>query len=160
MTIAPIARGVERKVAPGSRYFPYYTRPWITDDDFDAERDRRITHQQARAVDSAIDDYNDHIAEAVIAARREGLDWYVLDLAGLLDRLAQKRYIDDPLARPNWWSRYPLPPELQALDPPPDSGFFAADPSGRRTGAASSASTASTPRRSATASSRRRSCAS
>jgi hypothetical protein len=133
VTIAPVARGVERKVTAGSRYFPYYTRPWIADDAFDPGEDRRITHQQARAVDSAIDDYNDHIAEAVIAARREGLDWYVLDMAGLLDRLAQKRYIDDPLARPDWWSRHPLPPALEALDPPPTSGFFAADAAGRRT---------------------------
>ena len=132
VTIAPVARGVERKVARGSRYFPYYTRPWITDDAFDPDDDRNITHQQARAVDSAIDDYNDSIAEAVIAARREGLDWHVLDLAGLLDRLAQKRYIDDRLAQPSWWSRYPLPPELQALDPPPDSAFFVTGPTGRR----------------------------
>ncbi len=133
VTIAPVARGVERKVSPGSRYFPYYTRPWIGDDAFDPEADRSITHQQARAVDSAIDDYNDHIAEAVVAARRGGLDWYVLDLAGVLDRLAQKRYIDDPLARPSWWSRYPLPPELAALDPPPTSAFFTADQAGHRT---------------------------
>ena len=139
----------------------YYTRPWITDDAFDPDDDRNITHQQARAVDSAIDDYNDSIAEAVIAARREGLDWHVLDLAGLLDRLAQKRYIDDRLAQPSWWSRYPLPPELQALDPAARLGLLRrpARPGGGRR-AASSAWTAFTPPRSATASWRRRSCAS
>jgi hypothetical protein len=43
VTIAPIARGVASKVAPGSRYFPYYTRPWISDGDFDAGRDPAIT---------------------------------------------------------------------------------------------------------------------
>ena len=37
--IATIARGVARKVRPGSRYFPYYTRPWIADEDFDINSD-------------------------------------------------------------------------------------------------------------------------
>ena len=35
VTIAPIARGVGQKVRQGSRYFPYYTRPWIPNDEFD-----------------------------------------------------------------------------------------------------------------------------
>jgi hypothetical protein len=59
VTIAPIARGVGGKVATGSRYFPYYTRPWIDERRFDAHRDPNITAAQARAVDSAIDQYND-----------------------------------------------------------------------------------------------------
>ncbi len=29
ITIVPFARGVDHKVSPGSRYFPYYTLPWI-----------------------------------------------------------------------------------------------------------------------------------
>src|SRR6202158_1363146 len=35
VTIAPIARGVGGTVRVGSRFFPYYTRPWIADADFD-----------------------------------------------------------------------------------------------------------------------------
>jgi hypothetical protein len=132
VTIAPVARGVEAKVRPGSRYFPYYTRPWISDDDFDPDRDPAITEDEARAVDSAIDQYNDAIVAAVERARRAGRDWYVLELAGLLDRLAQRRYIDDPDARPPWWRPYELPPELAELDPPPTSGFLAVDEQGRR----------------------------
>src|SRR5207249_3536513 len=31
VTIAPIARGVGAKVRPGSRYFPFYARPWVDD---------------------------------------------------------------------------------------------------------------------------------
>ena len=31
VTIAPIARGLGGKVAPGSRYFPFYARPWVED---------------------------------------------------------------------------------------------------------------------------------
>jgi len=132
VTIPPIARGVGPKVEPGSRYFPYYTRPWISDRDFDPRQDPHITSQQARAIDSAIDQYNDAIVEVVRAARTEGIDWYVFDVAGLLDRLAQRRYIDDPLARPPWWQPYPLPPELQALTPVPTSRFLTGDGKGGR----------------------------
>lgn len=132
VTIPPIARGVGPKVEPGSRYFPYYTRPWISDRDFDPRRDAHITSQEARAIDSAIDQYNDAIVDVVRAARTEGIDWYVLDVAGVLDRLAQRRYIDDPLARPPWWQPYPLPPELGALTPVPDSRFLTGDGRGGR----------------------------
>lgn len=132
VTIAPIARGVGSKTAPESRYFPYYTRPWISDRDFDPRRDPHITSEDARAIDSAIDQYNDAIVDVVRAARVEGIDWYVLDVAGVLDRLAQRRYIDDPLARPPWWKPYPLPAELQALNPVPNSLFLTGDGRGGR----------------------------
>jgi len=132
VTIAPIARGVDRKVREGSRYFPFYTRPWISDRDFDDKRDPCITEQQARAIDSAIDQYNWSIEEVVRDARRQGKDWLLIDTAGLLDRLAARRYIADPRARPSWWHKYDLPPELAALDPEPDSRFFLADEHGRR----------------------------
>jgi hypothetical protein len=66
--------------------------------------------------------------------RQKGLDWYLLDLAGLLDRLAARRYIADPAARPDWWTPYELPPELQSLKPVPDSRFFASGPEGRTQG--------------------------
>lgn len=143
VTIAPFARGVNKdregkKAAPGSRYFPYYTLPWISDDDFDPEKHPKITAQEARAIDSAIDQYNDAIAEAVRQARTEGRDWYVFEVAGLLDRLASRRYLDDPQAKPTWWDEvggaYKLPPALQALSPVPDSRFFKSGPNGRTDG--------------------------
>jgi hypothetical protein len=134
VTIAPVARGVRGKVRLGSRYFPYYTRPWIRDEDFEPESDPHITEDEARAVDSAIDAYNDTIIESVRAARAEGLDWYLFDLGGFLDRLASKRYLSDPAARPSWWTPYPLPPELQSLDPVPNTRFFASGPAGRTDG--------------------------
>jgi hypothetical protein len=132
VTIPPISRGVGPKIEPGSRYFPYYTRPWISDRAFDPRHDPCITSQEARAVDSAIDQYNDAIVEVVRAARTDGHDWYVYDVAGLLDRLAQRRYVDDPLARPPWWQPYPLPPEVRALTPVPDSRFLTGDGKGGR----------------------------
>lgn len=134
VTIAPIARGVGAKVRPGSRYFAYYTRPWISDDRFNPDRDPHITGAQARAVDSAIDQYNEAITAAVAEARRAGRDWYLLDIARVLDRLATRRYWEDPEARPDWWEPYPLPPELVALRPVPDTRFFTSDENGRRTG--------------------------
>ena len=133
VTIAPIARGIGPKIQPGSRYFPYYTRPWVRDGQFDPARHQHITGAEARAVDSAIDQYNDAITDTVRAARTAGRDWYVLDVAGLLDRLAARRYIDDPAARPAWWTAYPLPAELAALNPPPSSHFLATNNTGRRT---------------------------
>jgi hypothetical protein len=138
VTVVPIARGVGGKVRPGSRYFPYYTRPWIPDKDFSAREDANITGSEARAVDYAIDIYNTDI-EATVRAERRGegpdklpRDWYLLDIAGILDRLASRRYIDDPNARPTWWKPYVLPPIIKALQPEPDSRFLTGDGSGGR----------------------------
>jgi hypothetical protein len=134
VTIAPIARGVYSKIRPQSRYFPYYTRPWITDEDFQSERDPHLTGDEARAIDSAIDAYNETIIESVAAARRDGLDWYLLDLGSLLDRLAIRRYIESPWARPPWWTPYELPEQLRALEPVPNTRFFRAGREGRTDG--------------------------
>ncbi len=139
VTIPPIARGVGGKVATGSRYFPYYTRPWVRDEQFDARQDPHITGAQARAVDTAVDMYNEAIEQAVRAARLGSADeaprdWRLLDTAGLLDRLASRRYIEDPNARPPWWTPYPLPHALASLRPVPDSRFLVGDRRGGRGG--------------------------
>jgi hypothetical protein len=136
VTIAPLARGVGGKVRPGSRFFRYYTRPWISDRDFDPAEDHPyLTADDARAVDSAIDQYNEAIVETVGVGRKEGCDWRLLDVCGLLDRLASRRYIEDPqMTPPSWWTPYELPDELAALQPPPDTRFFASGASGRTAG--------------------------
>jgi hypothetical protein len=135
VTIAPLAHGVGRdKYEPGSRYFAYYTRPWIGTGQFDARRSAHLTSGQARAIDSAIDQYNRAIYELVRRARLRGRDYLLLDICSVLDRLAQRRYIDDPQARPHWWSPYLLPHELAELSPPPDSRFFGANRFGRTAG--------------------------
>ena len=72
--------------------------------------------------------------ESVAAARRDGLDWYLFDMGSILDRLATRRYIDSPWARPAWWTPYELPRALRALDPVPNTRFFRAGPSGRTDG--------------------------
>ncbi|MDR0212056.1 MAG: hypothetical protein LBJ33_23225 [Pseudomonas putida] len=134
VTIAPVARGVQKQVEDTSRYFPYYTRPWINDQQFNAAHDPKITENQARAIDSAIDQYNDVISDAVRQQRKAGKDWYVLDIAGMLDRLAARRYLSNILARPTWWTPYELPAALKALQPEPNSRFFASGPLGRQDG--------------------------
>ena len=132
VTIAPVARGLGSKTMPGSRYFPYYSRPWIAASAFNPAQDEHITGPEARAVDAAIDLYNEAIEGHVRRGREAGRDWYLLDIAGLLDRLASRRYIDDPNARPSWWTPYPLPPSLAALNPVPDSRFLTGDGKGGR----------------------------
>ncbi len=134
VTIIPIARGIGSKMRPGSRYFPYYTRPWIDDMHFNAAIDPYLTGNQARAIDSAIDMYNEAITAAVKSARQDNLDWLLLDVAGLLDRIAARRYILDPAARPAWWIPYRFPSQIAALTPTPDSRFLACGPDGRTAG--------------------------
>lgn len=138
VTIAPLARGVGSKIAPGSRYYPYYTFPWFDNKNFDPRKNPHITGDDARAIDSAIDQYNDTIVASVRQARQEGRDWHLFDLAGLLDRSAYRRYLEDPSARPSWWNavggEYQLPAALQTLSPVPDSRFFQSDKTGRLQG--------------------------
>jgi hypothetical protein len=136
VTIAPIAKGVNpddpgRKWRPGSRYFPYYTDPWIEEEDFRSDRHRHLTHQQARAIDSAIDQYNDTVADAVRTARVQGRDWLLFDLCAVLDGLARRRFEDDRAAADrNGWQPYPLPPPLADLD----TRFFRSNRNGRSAG--------------------------
>ncbi|MDH4143654.1 MAG: hypothetical protein OEY23_00610 [Acidimicrobiia bacterium] len=140
VTVAPIARGVNPQVAgqkwrPGSRYFPYYTDPWIDDHRFDPRRHRHLTHAQARAVDSAIDHYNEHIVDIVRSARRAGRDWLLFDQAGLLNRLAFRRFLaDERAADLNPVPAYELPDALAALTPRPDTRYFLSDDRGRYQG--------------------------
>ena len=136
VTIAPIARGVGGKMAEGSRYYPYYTRPWVEDTTFDPRHDKFITGAEARAVDYAIDCYNDDIEDLVRTARDgtvdKARDWYLLDVGGYLDRMASRRYLTDLKARPDWWTPYELPPTLAGLPVAPDSRFLASDGKGGR----------------------------
>jgi hypothetical protein len=133
VTVPPIANGVNpanpgKKWREGSRYFPYYTDPWVDEKRFRPDKDRNITHQQARAIDSAIDQYNETICSAVTTARQDGRNWFVLDVCGILDALAERRYITDPAAAErNDWHRYVLPPPIADLT----TRFFLSNAKGR-----------------------------
>jgi hypothetical protein len=133
VTIAPIARGFGGKVGAASRYFRYYGRPWVEEDAILANPERypHLTAGQVRAVDSAIDQYNETICDQVRAARTSGLDWHVIDLCGVLDRLALRRYIEHPEAQPDWWTPYEIPQALvDALGFTPTTAFLHSDPGG------------------------------
>lgn len=130
VTIAPMVRGVGEKM-PGDRYFARYTRPWITDEVFRANRHPCLTGDQLRVLDFAVDRYNDHIVSRVAEGRRQNRDWLVCDLAGIIDRLAYRRYLVDDEAQPPWWTPYILPDAYLALSPKPDNRFFGSDHLGR-----------------------------
>jgi hypothetical protein len=131
VTIAPVARGIGGKVTKGSRYFKHYVRPWVDEGSFDPDDDPHLTADEARAIDSAIDAFNDTIVASVAAARQDGLDWRITEIGAALDRLASRRYLDDPdVQRPAWLTDYPLPPTLANLRPVPDSRFFSSDDTG------------------------------
>jgi hypothetical protein len=134
VTIAPMVRGIDGKM-PGDRYFARYTRAWIPDAVFSANRHPCLTGDQLRVLDYAVDCYNDHIVSRVEEARRQQRDWRVLDVAGILDRLAYRRYLIDEDARPSWWHEpYRLPDAYLALSPPPDTRFYLSDRFGRSQG--------------------------
>ena len=134
VTIAPIARGVGSKVRRGSRYYPFYTRPWISTEDFDVGRDPHVTEQEARAIDSAIDQYNDAVAKAVEDARKRRPRLVPLR-GGRAPRPAGSPTLhrrpagETPVVAPVRAST-----ELKALSPEPDSRFFVAGPEGRTQG--------------------------
>jgi hypothetical protein len=137
VTVAPIATGVNpanpgQKWREGSRYYPYYTDPWIAESDFRPGKHRHITHQQARAIDSAIDQYNDTIQDHVRRARADGRDWHLVDLCGILDGVAYRRYLTDPAAATaqTAWQPYPLPAPIADLD----TRFYRSDETGRLQG--------------------------
>ena len=122
VTIVPLCAAAGNRLRVDSRYFEHYTHYWLRDD-FDPDRDPHLTGDQARAIDSAIDQYNGVIVASVEQARRSGLDWYVFEMSGLLDRLAWRRYLNQPEARPSWWDEaggaYPLPGPMSQLAPAP-----------------------------------------
>ncbi len=139
VTIAPLFSGVGDRLRPDSRYFSYYTHAWLASE-FDVRRDRYITGAQARAIDSAIDQYNETIVDTVRRQRQAGRDWYLFEMSGMLDRFAYRRYISQPDARPSWWDevggQYPVPDALvpPQLTPELDTAFFQAGPTGRTAG--------------------------
>lgn len=137
VTIAPIARGYGGKVDAGSRYFRLYARPWVREDALLAHPDRypHLTADDVRAVDSAIDQYNDAIVETVRAARLDGRDWHVVDISGVLDRIAERRYLEHAGARPDWFEPYAIPHALvDALGFTPTTEFLRSDERGVLTG--------------------------
>ena len=115
VTIPPISRGLRGPLPDCPRYFTYYGRVWDTDDAFDPTVEPHLTGPQAWAIDMIIDGYNTAIEELVQQARHDGLDWRLVDMCAVLDRLAYRRNVELD-ARPAQFPAYPLPPALAGLD--------------------------------------------
>jgi hypothetical protein len=137
VTVAPFAKGIHpgrpgEKWRAGSRYFPFYVDPWITEATFNRTKTRHLTHQQVRAIDSAIDQYNDRIERAVGEARGRGKEWYLFDLCAILDGLAVRRYGgSEQAARGRNGVQFTVLPEpLANLD----ARWFESDSTGRTQG--------------------------
>jgi hypothetical protein len=125
VTIPPVTRGLGGVLPGCGRYFNYYAHLWQTDQTFDPNVDAHLTGQQAWAIDIMIDGYNLALQRCVAQARHDGLDWQIVDLCAVLDRLAVRRN-DELNARPAEFAPYPLPEAYSGLD----TQFFTTDDAG------------------------------
>jgi hypothetical protein len=125
VTIPPIIHGLDGTLSECGRYFNYYARPWQTEETFHPDVDLHLTGMDAWAIDVIIDGYNRALETVVEQARTDGLDWRIVDLCAVLDRLAVRRNIELG-AKPPWWTPYPLPPGYEDLD----TRFFTTDDAG------------------------------
>ena len=107
VTIAPLARGVgttpQDRLPSAPKYFKFYTRFWITDEQFDPAKHRHITGDQAKMIDGFIDRYNETITRAVDA--HDG--WHLVDVNDRLTRLAFRRFREVGLEPPNGPYEFP-----------------------------------------------------
>jgi hypothetical protein len=102
---------------------------------FDPSEDPHVAANQARAIDSAIDQYNDAIADVVNRSRSD------ISARGILSTWlgSSTVWLPTDISRTQSRARVggphtPLPPELVTLNPDPDSRFFSVGPTGRLTG--------------------------
>jgi hypothetical protein len=116
VTIPPVTRGLGGQLAECDRYFAYYGRLWEDDDSFDPMTSPHLTGYEAWAIDIIIDGYNEALQTIVQQAREhDHLDWRIVDMCAVLDRLAYRRNVELK-ARPAAFAPYPLPPALTGLD--------------------------------------------
>jgi hypothetical protein len=139
VTIVPLLHGFGDRLTGDPRYFTWYSHVAL-EGRFDPARDTYLRGEQAREVDCLVDRYNETIKATVAERRHAGRDWLLVDVCGMLDRLAYRRYLagrsDQADALPPWWEAvggaYPLPEALSALDPRPDTRYLQVDAQGRR----------------------------
>ncbi|MGD9162812.1 MAG: SGNH/GDSL hydrolase family protein [Desulfobacteraceae bacterium] len=94
VTIPPITRGVmkDRGHLPrGDKYFDFYTHFYIQDKNFKESRDPHLTGEQAKQIDTYIDEYNN-----IIKRCAESNGWHVVDTCMVLDQLAVRRNYGKP----------------------------------------------------------------
>ena len=147
VTVFPLCRGVGGRMESAKgltspyeneddipwyrRYFKFYTRPWIPDELFNPDEDRRLTGEQIIQIDGIIAQYKGilekKIKEHNQKRRNQGQkdDWFIVDFHRLLERLAYRRYKEEPnVPKPLAWNEYDMPEEYKDLNL--DSRFFQA----------------------------------
>lgn len=155
VTIPPVSRGVGGRMDSAMglpspygdrddrrwyrRYFRYYTRPWVTDEKFKPIEDDYLTGEQIMKIDYIIAQYKQALVGLVAQHNRrreeQGLphDWFIVDIHWGLERMAYRRYQEDPsVPPPPMWSPYEMPDALSVLDL--DTRFLRAKQGKRITG--------------------------
>lgn len=86
-TIPPVTRGINSdKTQPEGKYFDYYTRYWIWDDNFDPEKHPFLTREEVIELDNTVDAYNHSIRKI---AREFG--WAVVPVNKYVSGIAHRR---------------------------------------------------------------------
>ena len=89
VTIPPIAQGIDdpSEDESGRTYYERYIPCFLQEDNFAGWRDEELDREEVQRIDQRIDDFNASIEN--IITNEEG--WHVVDICGLLDRLAVRR---------------------------------------------------------------------
>lgn len=82
--IPPVTRGQGNRDDEG--YYEYYTRPWIWDKTFDPAIHPFLRRDQAKLIDSFVDEYN-----CIINKIAQESGWMVVDICSFLDTVAFRR---------------------------------------------------------------------
>jgi hypothetical protein len=82
--IPPVTRGQGNRDDEG--YYEYYTRPWIWDKTFDPDIHPFLRRDQAKLIDSFVDEYN-----SIIRKIAQDSGWMVVDICSFLDKVAFRR---------------------------------------------------------------------
>jgi hypothetical protein len=104
------------------RYFRYYTRPWIPEQKFNPKDDPHLTGQEAIKIDGMIAAYKNILLRKIKEhndrrrANGDRENWFVVDIHWALERIAFRRYKEDPsVPPPPGWSPYELPGAYEPL---------------------------------------------
>jgi len=113
ITIPPAIRGVnEDRSAGNGKYFDYYTRFWIWDEDFNPERHPHLTRRDAITLDQHVDEYN-----AIIQNLADEFGFHVVPVGRHVQAAARRRFGAENIR--------PFPPEfVEALKKNKDTSYL------------------------------------
>ena len=102
VTIPPITQrvGNEAFQFKKKKYFDYYV-PFFAAEDFDPNRSitKRLSGKDAKTIDKRIYKFNEIIEDIITKCGKE--NWHLVDICGLLDKLAVRRANDNPSDDPD-----------------------------------------------------------